>query len=282
MRIYSPVPHPDIHTNGFLPWLEMIQKAGFRASYVPGALAQFSTQQLREVEEEARRRDIILTEVGAWCNNPIHPDAREASKGISKCQDALRLADELGAVCAVNIVGSRNADQWDGPHPENLSRETFDAIVESTRKIVDGVKPRRAKYVLETMPWIFPDSPESYLELLAAIDRDSVGVHLDIANMVNCPARIFRITEFIHHCFDLLGDKIRCIHAKDIMYGKHLTFHISEVAWGEGVMDLKALLSRANQLQPDLPVGLEHMPMEQYPPAIELFRATAKELNIAL
>jgi sugar phosphate isomerase/epimerase len=165
----------------------------------------------KRVSEGGTNADILLSEVGAWFNNPIHLDAAIASKSIAKCQQALADAERIEALCAVNIVGSCNPEQWDGPHPKNLTRETFDAVVQSTRAIVDGVRPRRAKYVLETMPWIFPDSPESYLELLKAIDRDTVGVHLDIANMVNCPTRLFNNTAFIHHCFDLLGNKVVAI-----------------------------------------------------------------------
>jgi hypothetical protein len=36
---------------------------------------------------------------------------------------------------------------------------------------IDAVKPRRTFYTLEAMPWIFSDTPDSYLELMRAIDR---------------------------------------------------------------------------------------------------------------
>lgn len=230
----------------------------------------------------AGRREVTIAEVGAWLHNPIHPDPSEAAHGIRQCQRALELADRVGALCAVNIAGSRHPTQWDGPHPENLSRETFDAIVESTRRIVDGVRPARARYVLETMPWIYPDSPESYLELLKAIDRKEVGVHLDIANMMNCPARIFRAREFIHHCFNLLGPHIVAMHAKDVAYEGGLTFHVNEVPWGQGVMDLRAFLLRASRLETEVPVGLEHLPFECYAPAVAHIRAVGRELGLSL
>ena len=282
MRLYSPLPLPNILEKGPVAWLDMVQKAGFHAMYAPNELRGAPDDVLRLFQVEARERDIILSEVGAWGNNPIHPDTTEAAKSIANCQRALADAERIGALCAVNITGSCSPEQWDGPHPKNLTRETFDAVVESTRKIVDGVKPRRAKYVLETMPWIYPDSPESYLELLKAVDRDTVGVHLDIANMVNCPSRIFDNTAFINHCFDLLGDKVIAIHAKELIYRNNLTFHIDEVIWGQGVMDLRTFLKRANAIHPDVPVGLEHMPFESFAPSIIHIRAVAQELNIHL
>lgn len=250
--------------------------------YAPNELHDASDDIVRLFRQTAQKYDIVISEVGAWDNNPIHPDAAKAAQSIKNCQTALADADRIGALCAVNIVGSRNPNQWDGPHPDNLSRETFDAVVETTRKIVDGVKPKNAKYVLETMPWIFPDSPESYIELLKAIDRDTVGVHLDIANMVNSPSLIFNNTAFINHCFDLLGDKIIAIHAKELIYRNNLTFHIDEVVWGQGVMDIRTILKRANALPADVPIGLEHMPFEDYAPSIEYIRKIAQELHIKI
>lgn len=246
----------------------------------PGELLGAPDDLVKALADEAARQDVILSEVGAWLNNPIHPDAGEAERSIAGCQRALDYADRVGARCAVNIAGSCSATQWDGPHPKNLTTETFDAIVESTRKIVDAVRPRRACYALETMPWIFPDSPESYVDLLKAIDRKSVGVHLDVANMINCPARAFDTTSFIHRCFDLLGPRIVALHAKDVAYRSQLTFHVEEVGWGEGVMDAGALLRRASELDPDLPVGLEHLPMESYAASLTYLRGVARTLDV--
>jgi len=43
--------------------------------------------------------------------------------------------------------------------------------------IIDAVQPTRTFYTLETMPWMYPDSPQSYLRLLQAVDRRQFAVH---------------------------------------------------------------------------------------------------------
>jgi len=43
---------------------------------------------------------------------------------------------------------------------------TFGLIVETTRRIIDAVKPKRNFFTLEAMPWAYPDSVDSYLNLL--------------------------------------------------------------------------------------------------------------------
>ena len=66
---------------------------------------------------------------------------------------------------ASTSAGTFNPTGWFGPHPKNLSQEFFDAAVENARKIIDAVKPRRAKFCYEMMGWALPDSPDAYLKL---------------------------------------------------------------------------------------------------------------------
>src|SRR5262249_16871996 len=152
---------------------------------------------------------------------------------IARCQAQLALADQIGARCCVNIAGSRGA-QWDGPHPDNLSEETFAMIVDSVREIIDGVRPTRSFYALETMPWAFPDAPASSLRLLRAIDRPQCAVHLDPVNLVSSPQRFYDTAALLRECFATLGPFIRSCHAKDIALAGRLTVHLEEVRPGLG------------------------------------------------
>lgn len=209
----------------------------------------------------AREANVIIAEVGAW-SNPLSADPATAAAAIALCQRRLDLAERTGARCCVNIAGSRG-ERWDGPHPDNLSSETFDLIVDITREIVDAVRPTRTFYTLEAMPWVFPDSPESYLALLEAIDRPGVGVHLDPVNMISSPQRYYRNGAFIRSCFDLLGPYIKNCHAKDIRLSDTLTVHLDEVRPGLGALDYRVYLTELAKLDPDVSLMLEHLSTEQ-------------------
>jgi sugar phosphate isomerase/epimerase len=121
------------------------------------------------------------------------------------------------------------------------------------------VNPTRTVYSLEMMPWIFPDSPASYLDLMTAIDRPGFGVHLDPVNIINSPGRLFRNTELIRECFRTLGPFIRSCHAKDSLMAPSLTVHINEVRPGLGSLDYATFLREASRLDPDLPIVMEHL-----------------------
>ncbi len=261
-------------------WVQAVQKQGYRAALCPASL-QTPDDEVRLWGKAAAQADIAIAEVGAW-SNPLSPDEQERRRAVEKCTQSLDLAERLGARCCVNIAGSRST-QWDGPHPNNMSEETFDMIVESVRGIIDAVQPKRAFYVLETMPWIFPDSPDNYLRLLQAIDRPMLGVHLDPANMMNSPQRFFRNADFIRECFAKLGPYVKSCHGKDIALGTHLTVHLDEVRPGLGGLDYRVFLAELNKVDPDVTLLLEHLPNEnEYSLAAQYVRSVAQEIGIAL
>jgi sugar phosphate isomerase/epimerase len=236
-------------------WIKAIRAKGYSAAYCPVSTGtdEFT---VKAYEKAAREANIIISEVGAW-SNPISKDENESKGAIKKCKDSLALADLIGAGCCVNISGSRG-EKWDGPHPDNMSSETFDMIVQITREIIDEVQPKRTFFTLETMPWALPDSPDSYLELLKAIDRKQMGVHLDPVNMINSPRRYYNNGSFIKECFSKLGPYIKNCHAKDILLDSKLTVHLDEVLLGTGGLDYKVFLTELSRLK-DIPLMLEHL-----------------------
>jgi len=273
-RIFTQADTPD-------EWAKAVTDAGYRAAWCP-ATAEADQTEIAAWQETAKKHDIMIAEVGAW-SNPISPDTEQRNAALEKCKAQLDLADRIGARCCVNVTGSRDAENWAGPHPENLTDETFNLIVESVRDIVDSVKPTRTWYTLEPMPWAFPDSAESYLRLLDAIDRESVAVHLDPVNIVNCPALAYDTTKLLRHCFELLGPQIKSCHAKDIALSKELTVHLDEVAPGEGVLDFKTYLTLLDHLDDDIPLMLEHLKGEAaYSAAADHIRSVAKQAGVAL
>jgi len=155
--------------------------------------------------------------------------------------------------------------------------------VETTRAIIDAVKPTRTFWTLETMPWIFPDSPQSYLRLLQAIDRPQFGVHFDPVNLINCPARYFDTSSFLRECFALLGPHIRSCHAKDILLRPRLTVHLDEVRPGLGGLDYATFLRELDRLDPDTPLLLEHLESaEEYRAAANHIRDVASQEGLPL
>lgn len=151
------------------------------------------------------------------------------------------------------------------------------------QEIIDAVQPQATVYALETMPWLYPDSVESYQRLIAEIDRPGFAVHFDPVNLVNSPQRYFQNAALIREFVGTLGPAIRSVHLKDIRLDQRLTVHLDEVRPGLGGLDIRVLLHELNQLAPDLPVMLEHLPDEiEYDLAAAHVRGLAQSEGIPL
>jgi sugar phosphate isomerase/epimerase len=261
-------------------WVAAVRAKGYRAAYCPVGLdADDAT--IEAYRYAAVATDIVIAEVGAW-SNPLSLDRAEKERALAKCRAALSLADRIGARCAVNIAGSLGR-KWDGPCARDLTEEAFELIVESVRGIIDAVEPVRACYTLEPMPWMFPDSTESYERLLRAVDRDRFAVHFDPVNLVNCPERFFRNAELVRGFVERLGARISCCHAKDIALGDELTVHLQECQPGKGHLDYGALLTALDRVDPEMPLLLEHLPSSaDYDAAAAYVRSQATAVGVSL
>jgi sugar phosphate isomerase/epimerase len=260
-------------------WVQAVRRLGYSAAYCPVQPGE-KTDVIKAYEQAALKADIRISEVGAW-NNPLDPDETKAWAAIEKCIRSLELAEEIGAGCCVNISGSRNPNNWAGPHKDNLTPATFDQIVEVTRKIIDAVHPKRTFFTLETMPWSYPDSVDSYLELIRAVDRKEFAVHLDPVNLINTPEKYFRNGDLIKDAFKRLGKWIKNCHAKDIRINEEIyNVRFDEVRPGLGVLDYSVFLAELAKLE-QVPMMLEHLETEaEYILAAEYVRSAGAKTGI--
>ena len=260
-------------------WLAQVKELGYSAVVFP-VDSTASAATIREYADVCRDNDLLIGEVGAWRNvMALDPKEREANLDWNIRQ--LELAETVGANCCVNISGSF-AEYWDGYHPDLDTRETWDLVVSNTQRIIDAVKPTHTAYSLEPMPWMVPESPEQYLQLMKYVDRPAFKVHLDYCNMLNSIERYRHASEFITHCFELLGPHIVSIHAKDALIVQGgLPIVINEVIPGAGSLDLSLVTKLAHGLGDDIPVFVEHLDThEQYMQAANVMREAAKKAGV--
>lgn len=196
-------------------------------------------------------------------------------------KEGLALADEIGALCLVNIAGSLSSSAWDGPDPANLTQEAFEIAVINARDILKAVKPTRAKLTYEMMPWAIPDSTEAYLALIDSVDHPQFGVHLDVANIISSVRRYFFSTAVITECIEELGEHIVSCHLKDVRLEGTMTTHLDEVRVGTGGLDLRAYLQGIYDLSHQPPLMLEHLPTpEEYDQARKYILALGDDMGI--
>ena len=269
--------------NGPEEWEKLLVASRFRAITAP-----FSCRTPRaEVEkylEIVRRHGVRIAEIGVW-KNLLDPDPARAAEAMAYAKGQLALGDETDIPCCVNIAGTAGSAGWDGADPSNYSPEIYDRIVADVREILDEMRPSRTCYTLEPMPWMIPDGPDVYLQLIRDVDRPMFAAHMDFVNMICTPRRYLGAEPFIEECFRKLAPFIRSTHIKDSRMDLiRLTSFFEECSPGEGGLDYAAVLRIMDRyLAKDAPVLLEHMnTFEEYAAAYDYVAARAAEAGVEI
>lgn len=257
------------------------RQAGYRAAYCP-ALSLDDRAAIAAVRDAFGAADVVIAEVGGW-RNMIPPDPAKRKTNQDFVRSRLALADEVGARCCVDFLGTLDPASEYGPHPANLAPATFDLAVETVRSIIDAVQPTRAKFCLEMMQWVLPDSVDNYLALVRAIDRPAFAVHLDPVNIVLTPRMFYDTTALLKDCFARLGPWIVSCHAKDIVLRGELAMHLDEVPPGLGNTDYRTYLRELSRLPGPPPLMLEHLASAgEYAAAAGRLRVIAREVGVTV
>ena len=243
-------------------WERLLAKTHFKAVTAPFD-CHTPNEDIAAYCAAAQRQGAVIAEAGVW-KNLLAPDPKAAEANLIFAKEQLALADAWGIPCCVNIVGTQSEVAWDAADKSNFSPETYEKIVLCIQDIIDSVMPSRAFYCIEPMPWMVPDSPESYLQLIRDVGRPQFGAHMDFVNMINSPRRYLAAEDFVESCFRLLAPYIKSTHIKDSrMHPTRLTTILEECSPGEGALDYEQVLRIMHRYLPaDAPVLLEHMQTE--------------------
>lgn len=268
------------------PLAQEHKRFGYTAAFCPDGKPG-DAGRVNAVRKVFAAAGVLIAEVGAW-RNMMTPDPSARKANVEFVTSQLALADELGVKCCVDIAGSFDGNTLSGPHPKNLSKEFFDGTVENCRKIVDAVKPRIAKFAIEMKAWDLPDGPDSYLELIRAIDRNAFGVHIDICNIINSPARYYNNTALIHETFQKLGRWVLSCYAKDLRWVPQVNVNFTEVPPGQGGIpgqgggvDYRAYISEIGKL--GAPLMMEHFNTnEEFQQGAQYIRKIAAGMGVAV
>ncbi|MDF2542996.1 MAG: hypothetical protein K0S47_2714 [Herbinix sp.] len=277
MRIGGGIERPYTNPD---EWITHVKDLKYSAVLVPIGF-DATKEEKKDYLNYIKKYNLILGEVGAW-RNPISINEQERKLSLDYCKKQLALAEEMGANCCVNIAGARG-EKWDGFYQDNYTKEVYTLIVDTVREIIDSVNPKNTFYTIEPMPWMVPDSPDAYLQLLKDVDRSSFAVHLDFTNMINHPRKYLYSSEFISECFDKLGPYIKSIHIKDVNMKDTFPCCIEECMPGKGTIDCGHVLRCCEGLGKDTTVFVEHLKTyEEYKEAVSYVRIVAERENMTI
>ncbi len=215
--------------------LDAAQGAGFRALHFNFACAGLTS--LPEVLDEAtchairdefERRDLVMVGVSATYNT-IHPDAERRAAETARARRIIELCPALGTELATLCTGTRDPDDMWRAHAANEDPDawrdllgTLDLLLQTAESasVSLGVEPETANVV---------SSAARARSLLDTVGSERLRIVLDPANLVTAETAE-RQEAILTDAFELLGDHLVQVHAKDVAVGGH-------VAAGLGLLD---------------------------------------------
>lgn len=213
-----------------------------------------------EIRKAFGKHGLGIEVLGCYIN-PIHPfpDVRKSLMGLFK--EHLHHARDFGCNIVALESGSLNADY--APHPENSGEQAFHELLGSMEELVAEAERCGVVVGIEAVTPHVISTPEKMRRLLDAIPSRHLQVIFDPVNLLNKTNFQFQ-SEIIRQSFDLFGDRIAVVHAKDFVVGRD---HLEICPAGQGMLDYGLILSWLKNFRPEVAILLEEIQPEQVVPS---------------
>lgn len=246
-----------------------------------GFRPETSEEELRHARQVFADSGLRIAELGCYVNL-IDPNESKRSANIERVKATLRQAEIVGARCVATVSGSL-ADDMNSPHPDNWSARSWQRLHDALSQILPVAEASGVFMCMEPFILTNLDSPKALRRVIDENPSPALGVLLDPVNLVT-RERYFHTGALIDEAFDLLGDRIRCGHAKDTLWVPlAFTIYLKEVLPGEGVLDYASFLHQLNRLDNGTPLCIEHLSSDdEYARAADYLRTIATREGIQL
>jgi sugar phosphate isomerase/epimerase len=183
--------------------------------------------------------------------NPIHPDPAKRRELLACFKDHLRFARDFGCGVVGLETGSLNADY--SPHHENQGADAFKTMLVSIAELVEEAERFGVFVAIEGVTSHTVSTPARMRRVLDTIQSNHLQVIFDPVNFISLENHAEQ-EQIIKESFDLFGERIVVIHAKDftIEGGAY-----KQVRAGLGRFNHDLLLSLINQRKPGISIVLE-------------------------
>lgn len=209
-----------------------------------------------EIGAAFARHGIGIEVLGCYIN-PIHPDAPTRSKLLGLFKEHLRHARDFGCNIVALESGSLNADQ--SSHPGNAAEGVYQDLLGSMRELVAEADRCGVVVGIEAVTSHVLSTPGKMRRLLDDIPSPHLQVIFDPVNLLTI-ANYREQREIMRRSFDLLGDRMAVVHAKDVRVADG---NLAACAPGDGMLDYPFLFAWLAGHKPGIAVLLEGVPAAQ-------------------
>jgi L-ribulose-5-phosphate 3-epimerase len=183
--------------------------------------------------------------------NMIHPDQVERKKGLERFKEHIRFARDFG--CSIVATETGNVNPEIVYTEENFKEEPFLEVVESVRELVSEAEKFGVIVGIEAGVNHPIYSPKVMKRLLDSVGSNNLQVIFDPVNLLTIDTYKHQ-EEVFQEAFDLFGDRIIIVHAKDFVPEAG---QLKTVAVGKGLLNYDAVLKLIKDNKPYMNILME-------------------------
>jgi sugar phosphate isomerase/epimerase len=258
-----------------------IRDAGYTAAEAfHSGWKKMTDSETRELKAALKEHDLWFYNIHIW-DNIIHPDPVLRRKCHDEYLRIIECAEQAGVGFILVHTGSRGNGKPSAAHPQNWTEETWKMSVDALKKVIADTSGSKVNLAVEAINSNNFNNPPAHVRLRKDVGDDRLKYTLDPTNMMYA-GNVFRSTELINSCFELMGEDIMYAHAKDVKFSGMLP-GLSWAIPGEGEMDYEVYLTHLSRLKYTRPLMLEFLRGEdQYKQAKEFVEKTAEKTGVKI
>jgi L-ribulose-5-phosphate 3-epimerase len=255
------------HDVGTMPVRELakeIAKRGFSCTHLAlqKAITDFDSSygklnpgMAKQIREAFYKEGVLISVLGCYIN-PVHPDIKIRRESLERFKEHIRYARDFGCSIVATETGSMRHD-WSYT-PENNSPEAFEMIAESVAELVSEAEKFGVIVCLEGVTTHTVSTPQIMKRVIDRVQSNNLQVLFDPVNLLDAN-NICSQHDMINEAFDLFGDRIVIIHAKDLVFenGKKKIVPI-----GKGLLDYPFLMKLIKNQKPGIEIIIEETALE--------------------
>lgn len=204
----------------------------------------------RHIKETFAKHNVNVSLLGCYINMS-HPNDEELKKLIDYFKANVRFARDLGCSLIGTETGALNEEYVDGP--ENHTEEAYERCLKSLKEMVAEAEKFGVMVAIEGVARHVLSTPEKVRRALDDVNSNNLQAIFDPFNFLT-DDNYMKQDEIINKVFDLYGDRIVVIHAKDFVIedGK-----VKQVPVGTGQFNYPLLLKILKERKPHIDIILE-------------------------
>lgn len=253
--------------NGF--GLDGVQMVCYKAypdiMQAPGAISQERAAQIGKAFTDA---GMIIPLVGAYFN-PIHADKKKVENCLLIFEDYLRVCKAMGCDVVASETGSCNNDEWTY-HPGNRTEESLQGVVRAFSRLCDVASGCGSAVAMEGCAGHVCWNVDTLARARKMIGKKT-RVVFDLYNFMDADNQGDYL-KILDKGLDTFGGDIQVFHMKDcfLTNGQKPI----QTPFGKGDLDMKAILKRIKNYDPDAVLVLEETTGEHIEHAIKTIKNT--------